>query len=214
MFMAHRNRLLREKLDTYLARCRETMACLGEGLRHYTVHGLDAHFEALATRIHARETDADTVRREIGVDLFAKSLLPDSREDLLLLLERVDLMPNQAEDVLRQLLLQNISMPAFTHARWLELADTGIEAFDLVQAGIGDAIAQGGAIQEITRRIDNLERTGDQLEQRLVHDVFRSELPPPERILVRDIVNATGQICDYAQDIGIFLTIFCVKRHE
>ena len=213
MFMSATNRELRGKIGSYLSTARETLVGSADGLRYYVAHGLDAHFETCVGEVHTRENDADALRREIGIDLFAKSLLPDSREDLLLLLERVDLMPNQAEDVLRQLLIQNIRLPAFTHAELLELADLGVQAFDLVAEGIEDALGRRTHVQEITRRIDDAEHVGDQIEQKLVTQLFRSELPTGERILARDIITASGQILDFAQDVGILLTVFAVKRH-
>jgi len=213
MFMSATNRELRGRIVSYLNTARETLAGFADGMRYHVAHGLDAHFEACVSQVHTREHDADTLRREIGIELFAKSLLPDSREDLLLLLERVDLMPNQAEDVLRQLLIQNIRLPAFTHGSLLELADLGVQAFDLVAEGIEDALGRRTHVQEITRRIDAAEHVGDQIEQKLVAQVFRSELATGERILVRDIITTSGQILDFAQDVGIFLTVFAVKRH-
>jgi predicted phosphate transport protein (TIGR00153 family) len=211
--MSRQNRELQEKIGRYLEVAGHTFDCLQTGMRHYVKHGLDAHFETLVKEIHAHENDADNLRREIGVDLFAKSMLPDSREDLMLLLERVDLMPNQAEDVLRQIQLQNLRLPTFMHEPLLEMTAIAKQAFELVREGIQDVLAQKGKITEITRRIDDAEEISDQIEQQLVAKIFRSaDLPPAERILARDIVNTAGLICDYAQDVGIFLTIFTVKR--
>ena len=212
MFMSRQNHELQAKIERYLMVAGQTFTCLQAGMRHYVKHGLDAHFETLVREIHAHENDADNLRREIGVDLFAKSLLPDSREDLMLMLERVDLMPNQAEDVLRQLHLQNLHMPSFMHDPMLEMTAVARQAFDLVKEGITDVLGQKGRITELTRRIDDAEEISDQIEQQLIAKIFRSELAPADRILMRDIVNTTGLICDHAQDVGIFLTIFTVKR--
>lgn len=212
MFMSRQNRELLAKIERYLEVAGHTFTCLQSGMGHYVKHGLDAHFEALVKEIHTHENDADGIRREIGVDLFAKSLLPDSREDLMLMLERVDLLPNQAEDVLRQIYLQNLTLPAFMHAPMLELAAIAKQAFTLVREGIMDVLAQKGNITEISRRIDAAEEISDQFEQGLVAKIFRSDLSPADRILMRDLVTMTGLICDYAQDVGIFLTIFAVKR--
>jgi hypothetical protein len=213
MFMSRHNRELREKLQRYLGAARESVAALAEGLRHYAAHGIDAHFEALAGRSNAAEHDADGLRRAIEIELFARSLLPDSREDLLLLLERVDLMPNQARDVLRQIYVQNLSLPPFVLAPLIELADVGLKAFDLVVEGIGDVLGRHRRIQEITRHLDDAEQVGDGIQHSLVAQIFRSDLPTGERILVRDLVTAAGQVCDFAQDVGLFLTVFSVKRH-
>ncbi|MFA4944024.1 MAG: DUF47 family protein [Lentisphaeria bacterium] len=215
MFLASkRNAELHANIRRYLAAAGDTVGLMLEGLRHYTQHGVDAHFETLAAHSHTREADADAVRRQISIDLFAHSLLPDSREALLLLLERVDLIPNQAKDVLRMLLIQDIHMPPFTHGVLLELAETGDQAFHLVDDGITDLLGPRRQIGETTQKIDDAERIGDQLEQLLIAKLFRADLPLAEKILARDVIYATGHLCDFAQDVGMFITVISVSRHE
>lgn len=214
LFFNHRNTEIRESIGRYLTAAGEAVTGMTAGLRHYARHGLDAHFEQLTASTHLSEDDADSIRREIEIALYAKSLLPDSREDILLLLERADLIPNQAEDVLRQLQIQNIQLPPLVHDPLIELAALGEKAFGLVAQGVGEVLDGRPGIRDITRLIDDAEGAGDQLEQQTVARLFRGDLSLPEKMQARDIINMTGAICDFAQDVGIFLTIFSVKRHE
>ena len=46
------------------------------------------------------------MRREIEVMMYSKALFPESRGDILTLLETIDRVPNQAEAVVRMLLNQ------------------------------------------------------------------------------------------------------------
>ena len=214
MLFSHRNDELRDKIRCYLSVSGETLESCSTGLRHYLEHGADLHFEAVAAKTHSLEHDADTIRREIEVDLYAHSLLPDSREDILLLIERLDLMPNQAGDVLRQIHIQCLDLPPFARQGLIELAEAGRTALTLLAQGVELVLQGSPGLADILRQVDDAEHTGDQVEQQLVARIFRSDLPTADKILARDIIYSAGSICDFAQDVGFFLSIFAVKRRE
>ena len=88
MFMWKKNKLLMEQIQHYLDVAQETLDSFSEGLHHYAENGLDDAFSRIVDATHQKESTADGIRREIEVELFKKSLLPESREDLMLLLER------------------------------------------------------------------------------------------------------------------------------
>lgn len=213
MFMWKRNKAILDKILHYLDVAQEAIDCFAAGLRHHIEHGLDSHFARFVDETHQRESDADTLRHEIEIELFKKSLLPESREDLLMLLERVDLIPNQAEEALRMLLLQRVELPDFVKEGLAELADLGVQGFRLVAEAVRDALGPAANIQDLNRRIDETESVGDKVEQRLVSSIFASDLSLAEKILYRDVVTEVASLCDLEEDVGFSVTVFVVKRH-
>jgi len=213
MFMWNRNKAVLSKFLNYLDVAQEAIDCFAEGLRHHIEHGPDTHFARFVDETHQRESDADTLRHEIEIELFKKSLLPESREDLLLMLERVDLIPNQAEEALRMMLIQRVVLPDFVKEGLVELADLGVEGFRLVAEAVREALGPGASIGDLNRRIDETESVGDRVEQRLLSSIFDSDLSLAEKMLCRDTVTEVGCLCDLEEDVGFFLTVFVVKRH-
>lgn len=208
----NKNRRVREEIEHYLAIVSEAMECFRTGVDHYLQNGLDAHFARIVDQTHQKESEADDVRRAIELELYEKSLLPDSREDILLLLERLDLIPNQAEEVLRDVLIQQVVLPASVHDRVSELMVLGCQACQLVDQAVRDALTKATEVSDLTRRISEAETLGDHMEQQIVADIFRGKEGTARKILFREVVEGIGAVCDLAQDVAYFLTIFAVKR--
>ena len=212
MFMFKKNRRLFHKIEDYLATAEETLRDFKNDLKYVFENGRDAHFEKMTNEIHVKESRADDIRQEIELDLYEKALLPESREDLFLMLERLDMLPNQAEDILRTIWIQQLDIPAFLHQHTLELAGVAVDCFHTVAEGVLDVLGKGTKTRDIVRKIDTAESVGDQLEQKLVAEVFRSDMPDGQKILLRDIIREIGSLCDLSDDVSLLLSIFNVKR--
>ena len=96
MFMLKRNRELRQRLKEYLSAGLKTIDSFKEGLHHYCAHGLEG-LDAFAAATDRDESACDQLRRTIELELFSKSLMPESREDIMVLLEHVDLVMNDVD---------------------------------------------------------------------------------------------------------------------
>jgi len=213
MFISKKNKKIKEKIELYLLRVGETFGCFQEGVLHYLRSGRDRHFDTLVLETHQKESDADNICVDIEVDLYAKYLLPESREDILFMLERVDLLPNQCEDVLRQLKIQRIDLPEFIYDDVRELLVVCGKAYGLVVDAVRNVLGKGDDVARLTRLIDNNESLGDSIEQRIVANIFASDFGLAEKMLYRDLVYSLGRICDHAEKVSQFITIFTVKRH-
>jgi len=212
MFMWKKNQALREDIDRYLAVVDECLDCFCRGLQHVIEHGHDAHFLGLVDETHQKESDADGIRREIELQLYEKSLLPDSREDLMLLLERLDSLPNTAEEILRRIAYQELKIPTFLRDPLQEIARIGVETFGMVKEAVADALGTGEHTQELARRIDEAESVVDRLEGETVRALFQSDIGTGRKILLADLVARISDLCDDEEDAAYFLRIFVVKR--
>lgn len=212
MFAFKKNREIRHRIDAYIDTVLKVVMAFRTGLSHYMEKGIDAHFHSLVEAIHADESHADDIRREIEVKLFAQSLLPESREDIFLLLETIDMLANQSEDVLRQIAMQQLALPSELHAEVAELADIAVRAAKAVVDAVRDVLGKAQNAEDAINLIDRIEGVGDRIEQRIIGTIFKFDAPTAEKILWRDLVEAIGSLCDLAEDVGLRLSIMAVKR--
>ena len=212
MFMIKRNKKLLELLEEYISKAGKALELYADSMKHYLEKGNDSEFELMVKKTHELESAADDLQLKIEKSLYEKSLLPDSREDLFVLIEKIDQLPNKGESILRQIYTQNIRMPAEIKPRIWEIVKLGIDTFQIIKEGFFDTFAKMKYIRNLVRDIDSNESLGDHLEQKLVYDIFRSDIGPVERIMLRDIVLEIGHILDISEDIGDALTIFAIKR--
>lgn len=211
MFLFHRNRELRQQLAIYLDKARLVADTFRDGLRHYRQHGLQ-ELDQFAHVSHREESECDRVRRQVERDLFAKSLLPEAREDVMGLLEHVDLVINQAEDVLRQIVLQRIELPAPFQDDYADLGERCHEAMAVLLEQAAAALANDPRTRDLGDAVKACESRVDQSEQHLVSAVFASDLELARKLHFRDLVTMTAAIGDLAEDAANLLTVFALKR--
>lgn len=209
--MLRRNRRLREKLIRYLETGKQTVNCFRDGVRHYCEHGLEG-LDAFARTTHHGESQCDRIRRLIEVELFEKSLMPESREDIMMLLEQLDLVINQSEEIIRQIVLERIVLPNDYLEDFGELGATCHRASQLVMDQALSGFEGETDIQTLGDRIDHLESEADQTEQAMVGRLFTSNLELAEKMLYRDLVRATARLGDLAEDAANMITVCRVKR--
>ena len=213
MFSWKKNAQINDGIIEYLRIVRECLDAFQEGVKHALKRGYDAHFTRLVDEAHKKESGADSVRRDIEFRLYERSLLPDSREDLLLLLERLDAIPNRAEEVLRDLEIQRINIPEPIHGAVKELTKLGIKTFELITEAVEDAIGPGEKIKDLARRIDDLESVADKVEQNCRRWIFRSsDIDLCQKVLLDNVINGIGDLCDEGEDAVYFLRVFVIKR--
>jgi predicted phosphate transport protein (TIGR00153 family) len=182
-----------------------------QGLQHYREHGLEGLDEHVRLA-HRSESECDQVRRQVERDLFAKSLLPESREDIMGLLEHIDLVINQAEDVLRQIGLQRLLLPPAFQTAYADLAERSYAAGTALLRQANAALQAEATVRDLGDEVKACESRTDEVEQGHVAALFASALPLAEKLHYRDLVTMTATISDLAEDAANLLTVFSLKR--
>ena len=96
------------------------------------------------------ESAADDMRREIELTLYGKALLPDSRGDVLGLLESFDRLPNMAETGLFALRCQRIQLPGDLVPLYKQLVDINLQSYYLCRRAV-DALFGDNAVDQLSR---------------------------------------------------------------
>jgi len=211
MFQLRRNRQLREKLTSYFSTGQTAIDTFLAGMKYYVGNGPEGLTQYVSPS-HQHESACDAIRFSIEEDLFEKSLMPAIREDIMLLLEEVDEMINQSEDVLRQIHIQLVTMPDFLVKRLGELSDVCHEACTILLKQGAAALEHDSHAKEYRNRIDALESKADRLEQTMLAELFRSDLPLGQKILARDVIVEVSHLADLAEDAADFIVVFRLKR--
>lgn len=212
MYFFRKNRELQVRLNEYLALAMRTVEYFAEACDHVLEHGIDEHFEILSQRCHQEESNADDIRRQIELDLFTQSLLPESREDLLAILEQLDHLPGQADAVLIMFTTQRTELRPCLHADLKELVQLAVETARYTIEATHDCFGSMAKIRDYSRIIDNNESLGDRLEQEMITRLFREPISAGEKLLQKEFIIAIGHLCDLCERTKDQLVIWSVKR--
>lgn len=212
MFLKGRNKQVQEDVADYLSLARKCGTVFSDAIEHLLDKGQDEHFSVLVKQVHQAESNADDVRHKIAISLYEKSLLPESRGDLLTMLEMMDRVPNKMEGVVRQVDIQKLQLPGFLHNDLRECTRISIETFNMLIEAIEQVFNQSRGLQENLRTIDDNESLCDDLQQKMIRDIFDQEDDTGNKILLKDLVDTLAGITDLCENVSNYVTIFHIKH--
>ncbi len=213
MFAFKKNQKVKEMLEEYVGIAQNAVRHFKTAIEYLIEHDVDEHFDLLAEEIHQYESNADDIRRQIEVFLYEKSLLPETRRDLLLIIENIDRVPNQAQQIAYMYQTQKTKIFPEIKNELAELLKLSVETFDETAVATLDCFGSATQIRQLAQKIDNLETLGDHLERKMITKVFASDLKLSEKILQKEFIVAFGDICDLCEKVMDRIVICSVKRH-
>jgi len=88
-FLWKKKRLIIDKIKTYLEQVDTCRDLFHKSMKELIISKSNKEDEESVQLVHKAESRADDIRREIELDLYQKALIPESRGDVLGLLETI-----------------------------------------------------------------------------------------------------------------------------
>jgi len=199
-------------LAEYFTQVEQITLDMRSGIDSYLKNSREKFHESFE-RINATEHRLDMLRRDIEEIIYGRRLLPDTRGDVLGLLENMDKIPNRVQSLTREMILQKVEVPELLHVSMVKLAELGVQ---IVRVLIGTAQAFLDRPTDVKRGAEALsdhEHAGDVIEQEAVALLFTApELELAHKLQLRRLIDDLGGICDIAEDVGDRLVIAALKR--
>jgi uncharacterized protein len=212
MLFRSRQKQIEDQMAAYRDRAYRCVTEMKSSFMDYLENGDLKTMEDDAEKVHCFESEADDIRREIEDLMYSRSLFPESRGDILGLLESMDDAPGQAQDVIRQIANQRITIPEKLHGHYTDLIDIAVRSVEVMLEASEKLFTNMAAVTALTGRIDELESRGDGIESALIRQIFTSDMKTLEKILNRDLAFSIGNISDRAELAGDRIRIIVVKR--
>jgi predicted phosphate transport protein (TIGR00153 family) len=158
------------------------------------------------------ESKADDIRYEIETMMYAKALIPESRGDILGLLEAIDQIPGLFELILNMIQTQRLSIPDFLVVDFKELIRVSLECCDLLIKEVGTLFRKSEDIRSLVSTIDNNESYCDHIERGIITKIFDSDIDPFLKIQLKEMIIQIGEISDQADRVSRRIYIVSIKR--
>jgi predicted phosphate transport protein (TIGR00153 family) len=178
----------------------------------YFEKGFCEDFDFLIEQTHKVESKADDTRYEIETMMYAKALIPESRGDILGLLEAIDQIPGLFELILYMIQTQRLSTPDFLVPDMKELIRVSLECCNLLIKEVEALFRKSGDIRSLVSTIDNNESHCDHIERRIITRIFDSDLEPFQKLQLKDMVIQLGEISDQTDRVSRRVHIISTKR--
>jgi predicted phosphate transport protein (TIGR00153 family) len=178
----------------------------------YFEKGFSGDFDFLIEQTHKVESKADDTRYEIETMMYTKALIPESRGDILGLLEAIDQIPGLFQVVLYMIQTQRLSTPDFLVPDMKELIRVSLECCDLLVKEIEALFKKSGDIRSLVSTIDNNESHCDHIERRLITRIFDSDLEPFQKFQLKEMVIHLGDISYQTDRVSRRVYIISIKK--
>jgi predicted phosphate transport protein (TIGR00153 family) len=160
------------------------------------------------------ESEVDEKRREIRYKLYTQMLIPESRGDVLSLLENIDNVIDAIKEVLIQFEIERPSIPESLHKDFNELAAASNEAVNYTVKSARSYLKDIHLINDYINKTYFYEHEADVLETAIKRKVFSSDEygDLAQKMHIRDFAEHIAGISDQAEDVCERLSVAAIKR--
>jgi len=211
-FFFKKVRHLEKLIYSYLENLGITQEHFGKAMAVCLKQGVSDDFNFLVDQTHKFESRADDIRDEINLLMYSRALIPESREDVMALLERVDEIPRSFEQILNMIRTQKITFPEFIILDVEELIRVSMESCNLMVKQIDVMLKKKEGIRALMSTIDQNESHCDHIERRIIIKLFDSDLDPFLKLQLKEMVVVMGEISDQADRVSKRVNIMTMKR--
>ena len=203
---------LERKIDDFLNAVSESGLMFEQGLQAYLGKSSDAFDEKLQQMLN-NEHRADTLRREIEQELYAKTLIPESRGDVLALLETSDTLLDDFKELLWQFDIEKPSIPQEYHADFQLLTRCVVESLEFIILSCRAFFKNLRSVADNLHKVSYWETESDIVVTRLQRSFFQSqELDLCHKGQLKNFALGIARVADQAEDVADRLSIFVIKR--
>jgi predicted phosphate transport protein (TIGR00153 family) len=206
-----KTRLLESQIDEYLNHTSEVGLLLLEAIRDYLGGRLEA-FESHRKQVSDLENHADRLRHDVEHELYVETLIPESRGDVLGLLEQTDQVMSAAKVTLEQFSVEKPDIPDELVDDFLELADYGNRAVQELVMGIRAYFRTSSAVTDHVHKVAFWEKEADKVGERLKRRIFALDAELACKIHRSNFVWHIDAVADQAEDVSERLSISAIKR--
>lgn len=204
---------MESKIDDYLDLVIRGGLLFKEGLKYYLSDEMDAFDERLAS-IDSLESEADELRREIENRLYTQTLIPESRGDVLGIIENTDAVLNVAAETLMMFSVECPQFPTDLHQVIRDLGDASVSCIEELITTIRSYFRDVERVRDGTNRVLFFEKEVDTIADRIKRKIFHEDAIDhlSLKMHLRDCIEDIENISDTAEEVSDRLSIAAIKR--
>lgn len=203
---------IEKEIDSFLNLASESGLIFMQGIDAYLLNNIDSFSEHLTHSVET-EKEADTLRRSIEDLLYRKTLIPESRGDVLELIERMDALLGRFKGVMFRIEIERPTINSQFHNGLKSLAHCVIEAVESATLSLRAYFKDISQATDHIHKVAFWETEADKASTSLQKAIFNNnELGLDLKMQLRDLVRSIDKIADHAEDLADTLAIYVIKR--
>ena len=213
LFLFRRTRELERQIDSFYDKLSESAVVFRLAVRGYLKQGPDDDFDERLKRVNRLESEADRLRRDIETQLYTHMLIPDSRGDVLGLIETSDELLSQFEAVMWAFSIEKPEIPQFCRGGFRKLTNMVVKATDELVLGARAFFRSPHDVPAYNHKVMLYEKEADAISTALKREIFSAgELDLCRKLHLGGFAERMDSIADMAEDVADRLAIYAIKR--
>jgi predicted phosphate transport protein (TIGR00153 family) len=203
---------IEKEIDEFLDQVSEAGLMCKNGMDAYLKGNQEAFAQCLAS-IRETEHKGDALRRSIEQDLYKKTLIPESRGDVMELLEDMDALLDRFTGLIWQFEIEHPDICVEFHEDFKELLHHSVESVEAVVRSCRSFFKDIHSVADHIHKVIFWEKESDKVTTRLQRGIFgRPNLRLSHKMHLRFFAKQVDRIADEAEDVADRLNIYVIKR--
>jgi uncharacterized protein len=200
-------------LDRYFSLVDQSALLLEEAIKKYLDGNMDS-FETKSTEIDKLENDADVLRRQIKHRLYAEMLIPESRGDVLGLLETLDNVVDISKHVAMHFSIEKPEILPCLKDDFRELTETSVKAVMELTLAVRAFFRELYRVTDHLDKVHFWEHEADVIEERLKRKAFSTDEFKlfSKRVHMRYFAERIARVADESEAVAERLAVYAIKR--
>jgi uncharacterized protein len=199
------------KIDTFIDLVSESVLHFEEGLKLY-LSGREDEFNERMDIIRILEGRADNLRQDIEAQLYVQTLIPESRGDVLEILENMDKIIDFAKSLLFEFFIEKPEIPAGLHERIKKLAETAVDSTQALVQSTRSYFYDVNSVKDHLHKVAFFENESDHLAEKAKREIFQLDIDLSRKLHLKNFIVSIDSISDISENIANRLSIAAMKR--
>jgi len=209
-----RSKELEIKITEYLDLVNRGSLTFKRDLNRYIKKNFDL-FEESLNDIKEIENDADEHQKDIKYKLYKYMLIPESRADVLTIIEEIDTITDLAKEVIFEISIEQPIIPDELETDFLELVENSTEAVDMLVKAIRAFFEEISQVNDYVNKVHFFEHQADKNEERLKRKIFSDQFEKIDiahKIQLRYFIEEIAALSDQAETVSEDVSVAAIKR--
>lgn len=208
-----RSKELQTEITEYLDLVNRGALTFKRDLKRYIKKDFEI-FEDSLDDIKTIENNADEHQKDIKYKLYKYMLIPESRADVLSIIEEIDTITDLAKEVTYEISIEKPHIPEELENEFLELVENNVEAVDMLVKSVRAFFEEISQVNDYVNKVHFYEHEGDEIEERLKRKIFSDncELDTCYKLQLRYFIEEISALSDQAEMISEGVSVATVKR--
>ncbi len=203
---------IEKEVDEFLDRVSEAGLLCKQGMDTYLKGDIEVYATYLKS-IRDAEHKGDALRRSLEKDLYEKTLIPESRGDVMELLEDMDALLDRYTGLIWQFEIERPDICVEFHDDFKELLSHSVESVEADVRSCRAFFKNINAVADHIHKVSFWEKESDKVSTKLQRAIFgRKDLRLSHKMHLRFFVKQVDRIADEAEDVADRLNIYVIKR--